>query len=356
MSITSTRGHIAWANQTARVGDAAYTPSSYTWQRHRVVETNIGVNEVTDVLPVQAGSNLFTQGTFKNGAFVGGTTSIIPMLQGAIGHLLFAATGERVVTAATGSQSQITRFQVRTTDDTYLPLYSFRKYIPGSTGTNGLTEYLADCRVANMQVTIPGTGPVGIQFGVLGRRPISVDNESTTGGAFETADGLPLACRGAITLPGFSINGVADGAFAGARISLDNGLSNPQQEMVVGSFHPEDTTPLARTAMIELTYKWRDPVLYKRILSNGSAGAWSPLVQSSDVTIEAASGVNVPTFANPYRLKFWAGEVDWQISNPVLTGGQLLMCQLTGVVKASTTSNPTYYFDLHNSASYGALV
>jgi hypothetical protein len=343
--------------QTAKIQDATFVPANYTWQRHRVESMDLGVDEMVDALPQEVGGTLFVASTYKNGAFVSGTANIFARMQGSIGHILYAAAGTRSATAGTGTNPNRTRFFVNPNDESSLKWLAFRKYTPGSGGTDGITEYMYDTRVNAMTINVPTVGPAQLQVAFLGRKPLSVDGESAVGTTYEGGDALGLSCSGSIALPGFttSIGGGWAGKFTSAQIVLANNVSQPQQEMIIGSYHPDDFTTLSRGASVSLVYKWEDPKLFKQIVYNGTAGSWSPVIPTSSVSIKVASANNIPTKNAPYSMEFNAPYVDWSISKPMLAGQNLLMVQLTGMVKGTTDSIPSWYIDLINGTDYSSL-
>lgn len=356
MSVPSQRGHIAFALQSAKIGDGAYTPGSYTWQRHKALAASLGMNELVDALPPEVGGNLFVNTTYKNGVFVGGNASLAARLQGSIGHLLYAAAGAKSITASAGVTSYITKFYADPTDESKLPWLTMRRYIPGTTAGVGISEYYVDCRVNTLTMNIPTVGPMSTDFTFLGRKPTNVDGEDASGTTFEDGSSLARSCVGLIELPGFSIATASDGAFTGGQIIISNGMSSPQQEMIIGSYYPDDFIPLTRAAAIRLVYKWKDASLYKKIYNNGTAGDWSPTIQTSSARISVASANAVGSgFTNPYKLQFYAPYVDWSMSAPTLTSGNLLQVEMTGIVKSTISAAPTWEATLWNAVNYASL-
>lgn len=358
MSVSTQRGHIAFAHQGAKVGDSAFTPANYTWYRHRALTADVGVAEMNDALPPEVGGSLYISSTYSNGAFVAGGMSVAARLAGSLGYLLFSALGKKTVTASSGAQSQITRFSTDSSDEQKLGWLALRKYTPGPNGSDGLTEYLYDCRATAMTLNMSPMGPMTAEFGFVGRKPYSVDNEPLAGvlGAFEDGTSLGMSKNGLIQIPGLDITSNTDGAFTAAQIIISNGVSQPQQEMIIGSSHPDDFVALTRSVAIRLVYKWKDPTLYKLLYYNGSAGNWSPQIKTSSVLIRSQSDNLVPGFSNPYKMEFNAPNVDWEMGVPRLLPGNVLQVEMTGLVKGTVSALPTAYIDLHNSENYSALV
>lgn len=357
MSVSTQRGHLAWVVQSAKIGSGTFTPGSYTWQRHRVESMDLGVDEFVDALPQEVGGTLFIASTYKNGAFVSGQANLFSRMQSSIGQILYAAAGTKAATAGTGTNATRNRFYVNPSDESALKWLAFRKYTPDSTGTAGITEYLYDARVNGLTINVPTMGPAQMQVAFMGRKVLSADNESATGSTYEDGSGLGLSCAGSISLPGFTtaIGGGWAGKFTSAQITLANNISQPQQEMIIGEYHPDDFTTLSRGASVSLVYKWEDPKLFKQIVYNGTAGSWSPVIPTSAVQIKVASANNITGKSVPYSMEFNAPYVDWSISKPMLAGNNLLMVQVTGMVKGTTDTTPSWYIDLVNAADYSSL-
>jgi hypothetical protein len=378
MSVSSQRGHIAWAIQNGKFGNSTNVATGSdpqnlktSWQRHRAEQVTLGVNDLYDMLPLEVGGSLFVNSSYKNGAFVAGGARIYSRLQGTIGYLIHGVAGQKVTQvtgSATGSSKTAykTRFQVNPSDETQMPWMSFRKFTPASQGATGLTEYFMDCRVNMLTMAVPAMGPVQMEFSVIGRKPEADDGETTTAAsladdiAFENGTGLAHGCKGLITLEDFEGSGkplgTAGGKFTSAQIMIANNISQPDQQMVIGSYHPDDLVPLSRAVQIRMIYKWEDPKLYKQLYYNGGSGAniqWSPVVGNSPVSVKSTSVSNIGEgYSEPYSFEFVAGDVDWTMSPPQLAGNNLLFCEFTGVVKGGNSSDPTWYVDLVNASSY----
>ena len=386
MSVSSQRGHIAWAIQKGKVGSLSATGFdpvtgssghlTTNWQKHRAESVTLGINELYDVLPLEVGGSLFVNSSYKNGAFVAGGARMFSRLESTFGYLLYALAGEAVAqtgAGATGSGWKTTRFQVKPTDETVMPWLALRKFTPASSGASGLSEYFVDCRVNMMTISVPAMGPAMIEFSVIGRMPEAAnvaatgDGSATGDSGFENGTSLSHGCKGVITLEDFQGSGLpfatnADGKFTSAQIMIANNISQPDQQMIIGSYHPDDLTPLSRAVQIKLVYKWQDPKLYKKLYYGGSADTtninWSPVVGNSPVTISSSSVTNIPSASVPYSFSFRAEDCDWTMTPPQLAGNNLLFCELTGIVKGGNngTSTPTWYIDVVNNADYTTIL
>ena len=371
MSVSSQRGHIAWAVQTQKAGTAtgfATGNISTDWQRHRAESVTLGVNDLYDVLPLEVGGSLFVNSSYKNGAFVAGGARLFSRLQGTIGYLIHGAAG-KASQAATGNGTTVpykTRFEVNPSDETQMPWMALRKFTPASQGATGITEYFIDCRLNMLTISVPAMGPVMMEFMVVGRKPELDDGEGVTQAdiAFESGTSLAHGCKGEITLSGFTGNSLpflsaADGKFTSAQIMIANNISQPDQQMIIGSYHPDDLVPLSRAVQLRLIYKWQDPKLYKKLYYGGGSGndvQWSPVVGNSPISVKSTSVTNIAGASVPYSFEFVAGDVDWTMTPPQLAGNNLLFCEFTGIVKGGNNpGTPAWYIDLVNMNDYSEL-
>lgn len=375
MSVSSQRGHIAWAIQTAKFGTSTGFATANLvgpYYKHRAESVSLGVNDLYDVLPLEVGGSLFVNSSYKNGAFVAGGARLFSRLQESIGYLIHATAGERtVVTAGNGTTTpHKTRFRVKPTDETQMPWIALRKFTPAMSGASGMSEDFIDCRVNMLTISVPAMGPVMMEFTVIGRKPEANDIAPGLDGSlgndndFENGTGLAHGCKGVITLSNFQglnkpFAANADGKFTSAQIMIANNISQPDQQMIIGSYHPDDLTPLSRAVQIRLIYKWQDPKLYKQLYYNGGTGTdiqWSPVVGNSPISILSASVSNIPGTSSPYSFEFVAQDVDWTMTPPQLAGNNLLFCEFTGIVKGGNNgATPTWYIDLVNMNNYSDI-
>lgn len=360
MTTSAQRGHFAFAVQSAKIGSGAYTPGSQTWYKHKTVGVDFAVVDAIDALPLEVGGGLFVSSTYKNGAWLQGSASFEVRLKEAIGPLIYGAAGDLTTIAAVpGTTPKINRFRVNPTDDTDLPWMSMRKYTPGNAGNDGLTEYGVDCRVAALRILVPQMGTLKMEAAFVGRKPIAMDTEDTTGTGNEDGESLALSCMGSVNLPGFASelpgNSALGGKFTGAEIILANQFTQPQQEMIIGAYHPDDFMVLSRSAMVRLIYKWEDKELYTKLYYGAPVSSqrpWTPIIQKSAVDIVSASAGDVATYTDPFQFKFTAPNVEWQMSPVTLAPAQMVQVELIGTVVQAAGGTPTWQIDLQNDAAY----
>jgi hypothetical protein len=361
MSTSAQRGHFALAVQASEVGSGTFDATTLTWRRMRTTALDFAVQDLIDQMPPELGGGLFSSGLYKNGAFMSGGAGMEVRLKGSLGHLLYAVTGDYTSVAAVPSTTPKKNvFQVDPTNDAALPIAAMRKYTPDKTGSAGITEYGYDGRIGALRLVIPQMGTMKAEVSMIGARVQELDSEDSTGDAIEDAETVALSCKAAIELTDLASylpgNLATGGKYTGAEIVINNQFTNPTDEMILGSYHPELSTPLMRTAAINLVYKWDDAELYQQMVygpPSSSKRAWKPNIVSSAVKITAKSAGIVPTFGtHPYQLEFEAPAVDWSMSPVVLAPGRMVMVQLTGLIKQAAGGTPSYKFNLFNDATY----
>jgi hypothetical protein len=368
MTVAGNRGSVAFSIQKAKIGSGAFAvPGSLVngaWQKHKMTRVNVGIQELTDALTPSVGSGLFVDGTYKNAVVAGGQMTMEARLQGSLGYLLYAAAGSYSATAPSGTSTlHATRIYVNQQNQLSLPWMCVRRYTPGSNGSDGLTEYLVDAKVAGMVLTIPQMGPLVVQTTLSGRKAIANDAEvSGNDSNYESAAGVALSCKSNIALSFDPIGALADTynvtdssveSFMGAEIAINNGLTGPQQEIVVGSMYMDDLSPLTRSAVITLVYKWKNPKLYDRILyasnygGSFSAAEWTPQIQTGSAVISSVTAAGTPS------MNFCTDSINWQIAAPQLAGAQMLTTTVTGIVTETNNAGiAPWWFDMFNTYDY----
>lgn len=272
------------------------------------------------------------------------------------------------VTNTTVTQSGSTLFSVDPLDDSNLPWITLRKVIPGDSAGGYQQEFFYDCRLAALSITIPAMGLMSHEFSFVGRVPQWKDGKPTAGtdpgefgAAFEDADTIGQGAIGGVTLSGFSGGELPDGgAFTHAQIVLANQFSTPQEEMIIGSYYPDDMACLSRGALVRLIYKWKDASLYRALnmaAADGLTGIreWTPIVKTSPVEITSQSPVAVPEFVSQYGFKFSADKVDWIMSPVTMAPRKLVQVELIGTIKQATVGNATWAIELTNDQLYASL-
>lgn len=359
MSVPSQQSTFSIAPQGAKVGDGVWTTSNYTWHRYRVPRVSGLSQQMQTVLPPENGGVITATGAYKFGAFVGTEIDLIPRLENNFGWLLEAALGAVTSVAnarytasgfvedVTGVNAHVFRFDP--SDSSYQPWLAVRRTIPGASTTYGEIGY--DCKVGSLRLNVPAGGLLTSRIGIVGRRPIQEDPTGWTyADPFEGSDSIPQGMRGSLSIAGSTL------PVTGLSIDIINGLSTPQQEMVIGSFYPDDFVALTRGCTIRAVYKWANADLYRQILNGGAANLeWDsmPYITETVGTTRAfhaeffsAGNISGSSPSQPFKMKIFANKVAWQFdaAGVELAAGDILMLPFVGTVL--DTGDGSDYFEI----------
>jgi hypothetical protein len=326
MTVTAQRGFLAYAPQNFKSTHNDYDAPT-AWYRHKAYNISLGTVEDNRQFPLEVGGVIVPTGAFKAGSFFGGAVQITPRLEDDFGWLLYAALGtaSSSETAESGVFKHVFKYGA---DDTVLPWMEFVKYVPGA--TEALIERGVDCKITSLAFTVPQSGIVQAELGIVGRVPSLEEDPTVDGsyGSFENSESVPISPKGSIQVDS------EDMPATGAVISIANNLTSPQQEMIIGEYHPDDFVPLSRQVEVRFTHKWPDADLYQKILTGTASGeTWSPAPFYADVEIVSESPANIPGKNQPYKMRFYAQRVAWRADGPPeLRGGDIIQQNYVGIV------------------------
>lgn len=347
MTVPAQAGLFGFAMQAAKVGEGGtFTPTESNlldWLRVRSVRNAADLIQGDQLFPPEVGGPINPTGAYKDSAYFGGDFDIIPRMEETLGFLLWGTLGDassatgKYVDGSTVANVNTHIFRQDTSSSYTQPWMAFRRSIPGAvpaTDTKGITGF--DCKIAQMTLQIPAAGKLAVNITVMGRDSFQEQPPVWSwANTLEDTQSTPDAGRGY-----FKIAGV-EYPITGAQIVINNTLTTPQQEMVVGSFHPDDFIALQRSIQIQMVYKWKDPALYNEIYNGGSASQdWSSLPFITDTAgavfaFEASfqAPANIPGTSTPYELRLRANRVVWQTQGPIeLAGAQIVQQAYTCTV------------------------
>jgi len=233
-------------------------------------------------------------------------------------------------------------FNMLTTDFTQAGWLTTRTVVPGATGgTTELGIEGQDVRITGLSINMPQNGIVSSRLDLVGRVPRLVDNplggsEDWDGAwvANEDFPSAPVACviEGGVYLPGWI---AAEAPLTSLNIQWANNFTSPQQEMIIGSYYPDDFATLSRGMTLQATLKWSDSLMYRLLHNNSSSlAAWSPIVWTSPFHAKTLSPSNISSAVpTQWSLRVDAPTVMWTMPNPpALAGGDIVTAQLQGQV------------------------
>lgn len=338
MATTAQGGILGFGPSTGK--DVAVT--SGKWYRHKATLIDLGVMDDQRMGPPEVGGNPFPSMPYKAGVMVGGGATVSPRLKASVGWLLYGALGSDTVTSGSGAIKYHT-FKVSGSNPNFVPWMGFRKYIPysGDAGDYGIGETYNDCKVTNFVLTLPNDGLISARVDVIGRKftleasPTwgitsgSAGGWDPTDGEFEDFSSVPIGCTigGYINVPTFGNLPVVAGQIAWQNQPLDT-----RNEKVYGSPFLEDVTVVSRAMTLDLTVKWRNPDLYRQILTGSVSGTtWSSTPFTTAVEIVAISPDVMTGESLPYKLKINVTKAMLALNGSIqLAGGQAIMMRFTG--------------------------
>ena len=348
MTVIAQTGSVGFAPQPAKVGTGSFTIGTDTPNWYRVKATSVDMQMVSDdrQLDLEVGGVLVPTGAYRRGVYWAGGFTGYPRLEGDFGWLLRAALGAVTTvvgddaatvwngdTLPTGLYQHVFNYA---TDQADIPWIGFRKQIPAASGGNpyGILGY--DGKINAVQVTFPPKGLITARVGAVGRVPITYPDASgwTWADAFEDSDSIPTSCSGSFTIDGVSY------PVTGIQMVINNGLTTPDEEAIIGSYFPDDFATRTRGVSFRFVYKWQDQDLYNAIMTGSTSGtAWTPApflkdsTSNPSVEIRVESPAVIPTFALPYSLGVRAGKVHIVPNGePTLEAGGIISLDLVATV------------------------
>lgn len=337
MSFTSLTGAWGFAPQASK----ATAGTTFYWYR----SFNIDSMPVTDErpFPQEISGVLTPTGAYRAGAFFAGGIDFAPRLEDDLAWLLIWLLGENPATTVDNPVAGVNRHRwtLDGSEDT-LNWGTIHEIVPGTTD---LGVIAVDTKVASARFGLPQSGLLSARFDLMGRLfNAQTDNIFVEGPAgagwttsFEDYTTVPVSSKGGFIITG--LNGDAELPCVGLTIDFANALTTPQQEMIIGSYSPDDFVPVAKTATIRGTVKWSNPDIYQTIVTGTVAGTdWTESVFEGQAVIETQAPGNI-VGTTPYELEFTFPNVLWQCTPPRLAGNNIITFDVIGTAIKRTGEN-----------------
>lgn len=339
-SVPAAAGDFGFALQNAKVGEGGtFNAASYTWYRADPVSARIDLIQGDQNLPPEVRPTITPIGAFKDGLFGAGQADLIPRMEHGLGILLFGLMG--AVSTVTGvnadgdSVAGVNTHIFRFASTPYnIPWMAFRRLLPSSGGTADHGDTIFDAKINNMRFTVGNRGKAALRLTMVGRDVDQEENPSWTWDQdYEDPTTTPDTGGGFIKVAGIEY------PMTGAVVEFDNGVSNPNQERIVGSYRPDDFIPLFRICTIRFVYKWSDNTLYKLLRNGGSGLTWSSLPYGFATGSDYAFELSMPspafiTGTERFDLRVRGNRGTMGIDGPIeIAGGQLLQQAFTITVQ-----------------------
>jgi hypothetical protein len=285
------------------------------------------------------GGSYLPGGSVKTAAFGGGSIVMPPALDDYIGWLLYAFAGSVTSNDLTDYHEH---YFPSGADDTAPGKYlTGRRSIPGTATEYEQMEDLVPTRIT-LGLT-PGEFAT-LRMDLLGRTISAPDGSSWTYAAKNPEDSCPIVCKGGLEMP----DGTGLATATGATLDLVNVVPDLRQVLVVGDYYPFDFPVLTRAITLTYTNLYETNDLYANFYWSGTA--WTPVVYSTSLDVYVESPDDISGASEPYELKVWASDVDWQCEPLRLAGGELIGMQVVGAVTDAANGHD-WYFRLRNATS-----
>lgn len=360
---------LAFAVQSER-GAPVTDHSDY--HRVRVNTASLGIQQSIGRFPIEVGGTYHPGGEFKMFYAGAGMANWSPRLEGDMGYLLHALLGETQASGTSDADGAFTTSFNPVDDVSDHPWLSLRRLIPNDETADILGEYMYDAKLSGMSFTLGAGSPAVTDLAFLsidaGHASDASDWVDGMDDEFETTESVILApASGRPILGAMTGIDLGEGENEDApipTIGLQFGIANSfsadgiRPELVIGSYQPDDAVLLGQTASFQITYKWRDPRLYRAIYNHGhNAYQWSPRILSTDVDFVFRSPRYVGSSTSQYeQLTFSLADCTLQCPQGiVLSGGDFLTLNIVGTANAQQDPSDYLTATLINAHAYTDL-
>jgi hypothetical protein len=330
MPVAAQPSIISFAPQTAKLGDGAFTVSSYNWRQFRAPSITGGTMQGQGVLPPETGGPMTPSGAYKTGASGALEADIIVRLKGEIGYLLEAALGNVSSVAdskytASGWQSNTAGtyghlFRFSPSGQADVPWLAVRKFVPGLTSSENFGEGFYDAKLSTLRLNIPASNIMTARVGFQGRIPFfpsATDvNNWTYANTLEGGSGSLAHTGQAGSGVGLRIGSTIPKIEA-LTVDITNTILTPQ---IVGTPYPDDVVVVSRAVTMQASVLWENPTLWRKIYGGGASGtSWNikPYIEETLSNVRAfafeAVSPDYITGSTPYVLRVMADNVVMQM-------------------------------------------
>lgn len=279
---------------------------------------------ITETVTIPDATAIWTKKVFKT--VTGANVDVVPVA-GASG-----STGTVDIGSATGSPFVHT-FTLKGGDESYVPWMGFRKYIPKSDGTPGtdMGEQYNDCKVLGMTMSLAADAPLSMRVDVLGRE-FQIENDPSSwvwANGYEDWQSIPVGCAidGYLKFDGEDLPVIA------AQVGFANVPLDLRQERVYGDPMLNDITIVQRRLTYDFTVKWKNPELYRRVLTGSVNGStWNPAPQSGSFDVRAVSSTKMTGKNEPWALNISADQIVLGMAGGIqLASNQSVLMRFVGM-------------------------
>lgn len=328
MAVSAQQGVFSFGPQAGKGGVPA------TWYRHRASMVDLSVIDETREGPPEVGGKAVPTFPYKSGPVVAGGVTMMPRYQSVLGFLLHAMVGDHASAVDPYNADVYNHtFKLLSADSSYIPYLGFRKHIPrkDNGATTDLGEIYKDCKIVGGVLALPNDQPLSLRLDVIGRE-FAIDAAPDAwayGNSYEDWESIPVACQtgGYLNIDGETLPIVA------ANVGWQNVPLDLRQERVYGDPFLEDITILQRRLQYDITVKWNNGDLYRKVVAGGASGTeWGGKPYTASFEVKSVSSDNMPGETEPYSLIINAPEVMMsQVGGITLAGNNAVMMRFQGV-------------------------
>jgi hypothetical protein len=373
MSIPSQGVNIAFATQNKKSNEVGYVAPT-NWYQTRSNRITFGAKQMDEMFPFQLGSEITPPGVFKAGVYGKGEIDLIVHLEHFIGHILRGVFGS--VTTVEDAKWDNATNAPETTGDTpgvnthtfkfdpagshILPWMGMRMKVPGLSSAQVYGEQAVDGKIDALRINIPAAGLITATVSLCSR--IVTFPLATTVNGWAYANGYEDANSAAHAGTGSFLIGGVKYPITSLSIDVINNLTKPEQEMVVGSYFPDDFVPLSRMIRLSMMYKWENPTLYKKIMAGQDTNTdWDtmPFIQDTSGVTKAVDATffsqgNIPGSTERNMLKFIGNRVAWQLERGGLEFApqNIIMVPFSATLLTPATGQDYASISVVNAATY----
>ncbi len=314
--------------------------TTLAYSRHRATDINYDAAQDGRPFPLELGGTIFPTGYYKAGTAVGGGATVMPRLQRYFGELFLALLGKDTVTQNSPVAGAHThKFSVDPAALERIPWVAVRRHAPGRDVNRPVGLTGVDNLLASMRLMIPQNDILQARVDFVGRIP-KFDPYSDAWlyqNTYENSDKAAFSCVGYFKIPTIFTNALP---VTSVVVEFINNITTPQQEMIIGSYFPDDYVVRSRLMRVRFVYKWHDPELYERVYTNTAAGTdWSPVPFTTNYSAgnhafeaHVESTQSVITGTTPYQLTIRAGSMAFEPVGPLaLQAGGILSQEYMGL-------------------------
>lgn len=341
------KSYFGMSKQSAK-GSTVSTDSLF---KYFYFSRGTGMTPAPIVLPLEqeVGSGSLTRDMTSVGLTTTGGAEFIPRPD-SLGLMLLGALGD--VSTVTGASYNTHTFKFAT-DEFDIPYYTMRR----ESAVGG--EVFPDVRVAALGFQFRAANYLRATMGLLGAsEPTYASSVSWSPTDYMDSTPPMLTCKGAFELPTGTSLKVLRGSL------LINNAMPLQEQMIVGSYTPDDIELTARGVVVSATVKVNKALYEKMMYDPAQGGSWQPdILKEADLNIKFQTASDVGG-SQPYEVSFHfngdnqasgTANVAWSVQPVALMGARQVLMQVTGMVLADTTSYADGPFSaqlINDTASY----